>query len=77
MEGEAMLNVIVDPDQAKQQAQYLNMRGAQMSQENQGQQTRLGGQSKAKGSKKQLVGTVVGIAAVIAALLVLKAFHMI
>ena len=68
---------IVNPDQAKQRAQYLSMRGAQMCQENQGQQTKLGGQTKAKGSKKQLIGTILGIAAVVGVLILLKVFHII
>lgn len=62
----------INNDQLKQQQQYLNMRGAQMAQEKAGQQTRLEGQPKAQGSRKQLVGTIVGIVAVIAVLLVLK-----
>ncbi len=58
--------------QAKQQAQYLNMRGAQIAQEKAGQKTELGGQPKAQGSRKQLIGTIVGIVAVAAVLLVLS-----
>lgn len=63
---------IVNPDQAKQQAQMLNMRGAQMAQDKAGQSS----QPKAQGSKKQLVGTIVGIAAVVL-LLLLKALNVI
>ena len=59
-------------EQFKQQAQYLNMRGAQMAQEKAGQKTELGAQPKAKGTKKQLIGTVVGVIAVIAVLLILS-----
>ena len=38
--------------QIKQQAQYLNMRGAQIAEQNAGQKTELGSQPKAQGSKK-------------------------
>ena len=48
-----------------------------MAQENLGQKTELGGQPKAQGSKKQLVGTIVGIAAVVLLLLLLKALNVI
>lgn len=68
---------LVNPDQAKQQAQYLSMRGAQMAQEKTGQQTTLGSQPKAKGSRRQLVGTIVGIAAAVAVLVLLKVFGLI
>ncbi len=67
----------INNDQLKQQQQYLNMRGAQMAQQNSGQQTTLGGQPKAKGTKKQLVSTIVGIAAVFAVLVLLKALGVI
>lgn len=59
-------------EQIKQQAQYLNMRGAQIAQEKAGQRTELGGQPKAQGSRKQLIGTIVGIVAVVAVLLILS-----
>lgn len=59
-------------EQVKQQAQYLNMRGAQIAQEQAGQKTELGGQPKAKGTKKQLVGTIVGVIAVVAVLVLLS-----
>lgn len=59
-------------EQIKQQAQYLNMRGAQMAQEKGGQKTELGAQPKAQGTKKQLVGTIIGVIVVIAALLILS-----
>ena len=64
-------------EQLKQQQQYLNMRGAQMAQEKAGQKTELGGQPKAQGTKKQLVGTIVGIVAVVALLLLLKVINVI
>lgn len=59
-------------EQLKQQAQYLNMRGAQIAQEKSGQQTTLGSTTKVQGSKKQLIGTIVGVVAVILVLLVLS-----
>lgn len=62
----------INNEQLKQQAQYLNMRGAQIAQEKSGQQTALGSQPKAKGSKKQLIGTIVGVVAVVAVLLILS-----
>lgn len=62
----------VNINQTKQQAQMLNMRGAQMAQEKAGQSSR----PQAKGTKKQLIGTIAGIGAVIL-LLALKAFNVI
>ena len=67
----------VNYEQLKQQQQYLYMRGAQMAQEKAGQKTELGGQPKAQGTKKQLVGTIVGIVAVVALLLLLKVLNVI
>lgn len=67
----------VNINQTKQQSQYLNMRGAQIAQEKTGQHTELGNQPKAKGTRKQLISTIVGIAAVIAALVILKALGVI
>ena len=58
--------------QLKQQAQYLNMRGAQIAQEKAGQNTTLEPVPKTQGSKKQLVGTIVGVVAVVAVLLILS-----
>lgn len=54
--------------QLKQQAQYLNMRGAQIAQEKAGQTTTVEPASKVQGTKKQLIGTIVGVIAVIAVL---------
>lgn len=62
----------VNPDQWKQQAQYMNMRGAQQAQEKAGQQTAIKAAPKAEGTKKQLIGTVVGVLAVIAVLVLLS-----
>lgn len=66
-----------DNQQLKQRAQYLNMRGAQMAQQNAGQKTELGGQPKATGSKKQLIGTIVGISVAFAVILLLAVFRII
>ena len=63
--------------QIKQQAQYLNMRGAQIAEQNAGQKTELGSQRTAQGSKKQLVRTIIGIVVVIGVLIVLKALDVI
>lgn len=73
MAGPGFVNV----DQMKQQQQLLNMRGAQMAQQKTGQKTELGSQPKAKGTKKQLIGTIAGIAAVIVGLFILKALGLI
>lgn len=67
----------VSNEQIKQQAQYLNMRGAQIAQEKMGQETELGAMPRAKGTKKQLAGTIVGVAAVIGGLLLLKVLGLI
>lgn len=48
-----------------------------MAQEKTGQQTTLGSQPKAKASRRQLVGTIVGIAAAVAVLVLLKVFGLI
>ena len=65
----------VNPDRWKQQAQYMNMRGAQTAQQVAGQKTEIGGGPKAKGSRKQLLGTVIGILAAIAVLVLLSMFR--
>lgn len=59
---------IVNPDEIKRQAQALQMRGAQMASEKIGQKQ----PRQASGSRKQLIGTIVGIAAVFALLVLLK-----
>lgn len=54
--------------QLKQNAQYLQMRGAQIAQQQAGQETDLSPAPKASGSKKQLIGTIsifVGVAALL------------
>lgn len=65
----------VNPDQRKQQAQYLNMRGAQIAQDTSGQKTDITATPKIQGTKKQLIGTIVGVIAVIAVLVLLSIFR--
>ena len=67
----------INSDQVKQQTQMMQMRGAQMAQNINGQQTSLGSQPRAKGTKKQLVSTIVGIAAVFVVLILLKVLNII
>lgn len=67
----------INNEQLKQQAQYLNMRGAQIAQEKSGQQTTLGSETKVRGSKAQLIGTIAGVVGVAAVLLLLAAFRII
>lgn len=62
----------INNEQYKQQAQYLNMRGAQMVEQKTGRVAANGTTMKAKGSQKQLIGTIAGIALVFAALIALK-----
>lgn len=64
----------INNEQLKQQAQYLNMRGAQIAQEKAGQRTTLGSSAKTQGTKKQLIGTIAGVLAVIAVLVLLSVF---
>lgn len=61
-------------EQMRQRMTNLQMRGAQIAAEKQGVKFDIEPQTKAKGTKKQLVGTIVGIVAVIL-LLTLKAFN--
>lgn len=63
--------------QQKQQAQYLNMRSAQMAEQTAKQKTELGSQPKATGSKKQLIGTIIGISAFFVLLMLLAALDII
>lgn len=65
-----------NPDFQKQQQQYLRMRGAQIAEQNAGQKTELGS-TKARGSRKQLVGTIIGVAAAFAVLILLVALDVI
>ena len=67
----------VGSEQQRQQQQYMNMRGAQIAEQNAEQKTELGSQPKAQGSKKQLIGTITGVAAVFVLLIILKALNVI
>ena len=67
----------INNEQFKQQAQYLNMRGAQMVENKTGRVAADGTTMKARGSKKQLIGTIIGVAAVFGALILLVALDVI
>ncbi len=69
-----MSNIGGTNEHYKQQAQYMNIRGAQMAQQRAGQGAKNPTQRPA-GSKRQLLGTIIGIAAVIAAVILLKVLH--
>ena len=56
----------------KERAQYLNLRGAQIAQNVSKQDIKLESRTEVHGSKKQLVGTVVGITVVFLILIMLK-----
>jgi len=56
----------------KQQAQYLQVRGAQIAEQQASQKTKLGGLSHARGSKRQLLGTVAGVVLLLAGLMLLS-----
>lgn len=56
----------------KQQSQYLQMRGAQIAEQQAGQKTELGSPPRAAGSRRQLIGTVVGVVLLLAALMILS-----
>lgn len=59
-------------EQLNQRMANLQMRGAQIAAKKQGVEFEMEPQTKAKGTKKQLIGTIAGIAAVILALVLLK-----
>ena len=56
----------------RQQAQMLNMRGAQLVEQKTGRTAADGTTQKAKGTNKQLIGTIVGVVAVLAVVLILN-----
>lgn len=68
-------------EQIKQQQQFLNMRGSQIAMENAGQEQTLEGitakSNRAVGSRKQLIGTVIGVIAALAILILLAKLHII
>lgn len=67
----------LNPQQLKEQAQYLSMRGAQIAQQKSGQETNLSPAPKVSGTKKQLIGTIAAIVGVVAVLVLLSALHII
>ena len=70
------MSVGINNEEMKQRAQYLNMRGAQMAMENAGQEQNLES-APPKGTKKQLIGTIVGAAAALLVLVLLALFKVI
>ena len=66
----------INNDEIKRRAQYMNMRAAQLASEQQNIPQTLGTE-KPTGSKKQLIGTVAGIVAVVLLLLLLSYFRII
>lgn len=66
----------INNEEIKRRAQYINMRGAQLASEMSNQPTVLGS-DKARGSKKQLIGTIAGIAAAAGLLFLLACFRVI
>lgn len=68
-----MANIGGYNEQYRQQAQMMNMRGAQMVEQQTGRKASDGTTIRAKGSRKQRIGTVLGIAAVFAVLILLVA----
>lgn len=60
----------INPDQWKQ-GQYLDLRGAQMA-GNRTEQKSLAASPESRGSKRQLLGTIIGVAAVFGVLVLLS-----
>lgn len=60
----------INPDQWKQ-GQYLDLRGAQMA-GNRTEQKPLAASPESRGSKRQLIGTILGVAAVLGVLVLLS-----
>lgn len=63
-------------DEAKRNAQFMTMRAAQKTAERNGQEW-MGEAPKASGTRRQKIATVIGIAAVVAVLVVLSALRVI
>lgn len=63
----------LNPDLEKQRQQYLNIRGAQMAEN----QTKCAPPKQKKGSKKQLIGTVVGLLGAVVILVLLAKLQVI
>lgn len=66
-----------DNEQMRQRMANLGMRGAQIAAEKSGVKFELEPHTKAKGSRKQLIGTIVGVAAALLVLVLLAVFHVI
>lgn len=65
----------INPDQWKQ-GQYLNLRGAQMTQ-SQSERKPAAASAESRGSKRRLIATIVGVVAVVAVLVLLAALRVI
>ena len=63
----------INPDQWKQ-GQYLNLRGAQMAQDR-AERKSSAASTESRGSKRQRIGTIVGVVAGIAVLVLLSALR--
>lgn len=66
----------INNDEMKRRAQYMNMRAAQLASEKQNMPQSLGS-DKPKGSKKQLIGTIIGICGVVLLFFLLSYFRII
>ena len=64
-------------EQMRQRMANLQMRGAQIAAKKQGVKFDIEPQTKAKGTRKQLISTIVGIAAVFAVLILLKVLNVV
>lgn len=61
----------INPDQWKQQARYLDLRGAQMAGDR-AEQKPSAASHGSRGRKRQLIGTIIGVAAVFGVLVLLS-----
>lgn len=62
----ADINAVYQNEQIKQQQRMATMRAAQVAQQAAGQEMELGSSiAEPKGSRKQLIGTIVGIGCVV------------
>lgn len=71
-----MMPAGINNEELKRREQYLRLRGAQMAMEESGQIQTLG-TTKARGSRKQLVGTIIGVAAAALILFLLALYRVI
>jgi hypothetical protein len=65
-----MTSTGINNEELKRRAQYISMRGAQMAMDQADQDQTLG-TDRPSGSKRQLLGTVIGVAAVLLLLVLL------